>query len=135
MAGGRRGQPVDMSSPDAMPTTNTHDDLPTDNTRTTGPMPAADAAEARQGVLGGDADRLDSPGEGTGGVPAAGADGVTEAREQLRKDLGERDDGMGEEDGTSLEQAAALGATDDPHGGSIQEHGSKPATAPDPDHP
>lgn len=46
---------------------------------------------------GSDADRLDSPGEGTGGLPGAGADGETAAREQLRKDLGERSEDAGTE--------------------------------------
>jgi hypothetical protein len=34
---------------------------------------------------------------------------------------------MGTEGGDDLEQAAAIGETDDPQGGSIQEHGSRPA--------
>jgi hypothetical protein len=34
---------------------------------------------------------------------------------------------MGTEEGSDLEQAAAIGETDDPQGGSIQEHGSRPA--------
>jgi hypothetical protein len=80
-----------------------------------------------RGVLGGDADRMDSPGAGSGGVPGAGADGETEAREQLRKDLGERAEAMGTEAGDDLEQAAAIGEPDDPQGGSIQQHGSRPA--------
>ena len=74
---------------------------PSDNTRSDGPAPATDELAARRGVSGGSADRLDSPGEGTGGVPAAGADGVTAEREQLRKDLGERDENQGEEGGGS----------------------------------
>ena len=54
------------------------------------------------------------------------------AREALRKDLGERSPDMGTEEGDDLEQAAAIGETDDPPssvsgGGSIQEHGSRPA--------
>ena len=59
-----------------------------DDTRTEAPQPAsADAA----GVRGGDADeRMDSPGEGSGGLPGAGADGETGAREALRVELGER---------------------------------------------
>jgi hypothetical protein len=65
-----------------------------DNTRKTGPD-ASTGEEA--GVRGGDPDRLDSPGKGSGGVPSAGADGETEAREELRKDLGERSDDAGTE--------------------------------------
>ena len=66
-------------------------------------------------------DAMDSePGEGT----TTGADGQTAAREQLRKDLGERSSGTDTEDGDDLEQAAALGATDDPQGGSIQPDGA-----------
>ena len=96
-----------------------------DNTRTDAPSPSG---VDEPGVRGGDAaDRMDSPGAGSGGVPAAGADGVTGAREDLRKDLGERSPEMGSEDGAELEQAAAIGETDDPQGGSIQEHGSRPA--------
>jgi hypothetical protein len=68
---------------------------------------------------------MDSPGEGSGGLPGAGADGETGAREALRKDLGEREGALGTEEGTDLEQAAAVGETDDPQGGSIQGHGSQ----------
>jgi hypothetical protein len=57
---------------------------------------------------------------------ATGADGQTAAREQLRKDLGERSPDAGTEEGDSLEQAAAIGETDDPQGGSIQSVGSRP---------
>lgn len=99
---------------------------PTDNTRSSGPTAATDELAARKAVGGGSAARLDPPGQGSGGVPAAGADGGTEQREQLRKDLGERAEGQGEEGGDDLEQAAALGETDDPQGGSIQGHGSRP---------
>lgn len=68
-------------------------------------------------------DAMDSsPGHGT----TTGADGETEAREQLRKDRGERSEGSGTEAGDDLEQAAALGATDDPEGGSIQPDGARP---------
>ena len=74
-----------------------------------------------------DADRMDSPGPGSGGLAGAGADGQTGAREQLRQDLGERSPEMGTEEGDDLEQAAALGETDDPQGGSIQDTGSRPA--------
>ena len=95
-----------------------------DNTRTSGPQPSG---SDEPGVRGGDAaDRMDSPGEGSGGLAGAGADGETGAREQLRKDLGERDAGLGEEGGGDLEQAAAVGETDDPQGGSVQDHGSRP---------
>jgi hypothetical protein len=94
-----------------------------DDTRATGPQPSTGP---EPGVRGGDAaDRMDSPGEGSGGLPAAGADGQTAAREQLRKDLGERDGSLGTEEGGELEQAAALGETDDPAGGSLQQHGSQ----------
>ena len=96
-----------------------------DNTRNDAPRPSG---LDEPGVRGGDAaDRMDSPGPGSGGMPSAGADGETGAREALRKDLGERSAGMGTEDGADLEQAAAIGETDDPQGGSIQEHGSRPA--------
>lgn len=94
---------------------------PTDNTSTSGSAP--DSASDPQGVRGGDADRMD-PGP-LGGVPAAGADGETAAREQLRKDLGERAPTAGTEDGDDLEQAA-IGEIDDPQGGSMQEHGARP---------
>ncbi len=73
-------------------------------------------------VSGGDADRLDPAGPGTGGM-LAGADGETAAREELRKDLGERPQDADTEHGTLAE---GLGATDDPEGGSIQAHGSQP---------
>ena len=95
-----------------------------DDTRSQGIQPST-TEEA--GVRGGDAaDRMDSPGPGSGGMPSAGADGETGAREQLRKDLGERAQGMGTEEGDDLEQAAAIGEIDDPQGGSLQEHGSRP---------
>ncbi len=70
------------------------------------------------GVRGADqVDAFDaSPGHGT----TTGADGETRAREDLRRDLGERGAASGDEDGDGLGQSAALGATDDPHGGSIQ---------------
>ncbi|MCW2777827.1 MAG: hypothetical protein JWN17_1552 [Frankiales bacterium] len=76
------------------------------------------------GVRGADqAGAMDNdPGHGT----TTGADGQTPAREALRKDLGERSQGMGEESDAELEQGGAEGATDDPQGGSIQEHGSRP---------
>ena len=97
-----------------------------DDTRASGPTQSNAVGE--HGVLGGDAaDRMDSPGPGSGGLAGGGADGETGAREQLRKDLGERSETMGTEEGDDLEQAAAIGETDDPQGGSIQEHGSRPA--------
>jgi hypothetical protein len=96
-----------------------------DNTSTDAPRPSG---VDEPGVRGGDAaDRMDSAGPGSGGLPGAGADGETGAREALRKDLGERSPQMGTEDGDDLEQAADIGETDDPQGGSIQEHGSRPA--------
>ena len=48
--------------------------------------------------------------------------------EALRKDLGERPVGAGEETGDGLGQGAAVGETDDPQGGSIQAHGSRPGS-------
>ena len=98
-----------------------------DNTNSQEGAAPATSADQAKGVLGGDADRMDSPGPGSGGLAGAGADGETGAREQLRKDLGERSSELGSEEGGDLEQAAALGETDDPQGGSIQEHGSRPA--------
>ena len=96
-----------------------------DDTRNDAPRPSG---LEEPGVRGGDAaDRMDSAGPGSGGLPGAGADGETGAREQLRKDLGERSPQTGTEEGDDLEQAAAIGETDDPQGGSIQEHGSRPA--------
>ena len=96
-----------------------------DNTRNDGPQPSG---REEPGVRGGDAaDRMDSAGPGSGGLPGAGADGETGAREQLRKDLGERSPEMGSEAGDDLQQAAAIGETDDPQGGAVQEHGSRPA--------
>ncbi len=76
------------------------------------------------GVRGADqVDAMDAePGHGT----TTGADGDTAAREALRKDLGERPQDAGTEDGDDLEQGAAVGETDDPQGGSIQAHGSHP---------
>ena len=78
----------------------------------------ASREDAATGVRGGDADRMDAA-PGSGGMPSAGADGETEAREQLRRDLGERSGSAGREDATSLEQAAAVGETDDPGTGSL----------------
>ena len=93
-----------------------------DDTRASGPQPSTGP---EPGVRGGNAaDRMDSPGPGSGGLPGAGADGETGAREQLRKDLGERDGALGTEEGGDLEQAAAIGETDDPASGSPQQHGS-----------
>ncbi len=96
-----------------------------DDTRNDAPQPSG---LEEPGVRGGDAaDRMDSPGAGSGGLPGAGADGETGAREALRKDLGERRQEAGTEEGGDLEQAASIGETDDPQGGSISEHGSRPA--------
>jgi len=81
--------------------------------------------DAARGVLGGDPERMDAA-PGSVGVPAAGADGQTEAREQLRKDRGERPADAGTESGDDLEQAATLGETDDPQGGSSSSSGSRP---------
>ncbi len=111
MAG--RGKAYDMTTPG-------------DDTRSSGPSTTDDTTAAEPQVSGGPADRLDSPGQGSGGVPLAGADGDTASREQLRKDLGERSPEAGTEEGGGLEQAAAIGETDDPQGGSIQERGSQP---------
>lgn len=92
---------------------------PHDSTDDTGTFEgAAPASPDEQGVRGGPADRLDAA-PGSGGVPAAGADGQTAAREELRKDLGERGGNAGTEGDTGLSQAAALGETDDPRGGSL----------------
>ncbi len=87
------------------------------------PVDAEHVPVPDSGVRGADqVDGFDSaPGEGT----TTGADGQTPAREALRKDLGERADGQGEESDGELEQGNAVGATDDPRGGSIQEHGSR----------
>lgn len=98
---------------------------PADHT-TSGAPTGADATAADPQISGGPADRLDTAGKGSGGIRGAGADGETAAREELRKDLGERPEGADVESGDDLEQAAALGATDDPEGGSIQAHGSNP---------
>ena len=80
--------------------------------------------EPASGVRGADSvDSMDNePGHGT----TTGADGETGAREQLRKDLGERAASTGTEEGDDLEQGAALGAIDDPEGGSIQPDGARP---------
>lgn len=87
------------------------------STRGADPVP-----EPAGGVRGVDqVDAMDSsPGHGT----TTGADGETAAREALRRDLGERSGSTGDETGDDLEQAAALGATDDPEGGSIQADGA-----------
>ena len=83
-----------------------------DNTRNDAPRPSG---LEEPGVRGGDAaDRMDSPGAGSGGMPSAGADGETGAREALRKDLGERSPEMGTEEGGELELPAAIGEADDP---------------------
>lgn len=101
------------------------DDVLRDNTTTQdGLTPQADRDPG--GLKGGDPSRLDAE-PGSGGMPAGGADGQTAAREQMRKDLGERAPSAGTEGGDDLEQAAAIGETDDPQGGSLQRDGSRPA--------
>jgi hypothetical protein len=97
--------------------------VPADSTSSSGGAERASADDAATGVRGGPADRMDAA-PGSGGVPAAGADGQTGAREALRSELGERSPQAGTEDATSLEQAAALGPTDDPQGGSLQHGGA-----------
>jgi hypothetical protein len=97
---------------------------PIDSTTTSGLRPDDQLTESAQ-VSGGPVDRMDKAGDDLGGVPAAGADGITAEREALRKGLGERGEAAGEETGDDLEQAAAIGETDDPQGGSIQEHGAQ----------
>lgn len=97
----------------------------TNLTRQQGQSPDADHVPTpASGVRGADqVDGVDTaPGQGT----TTGADGETPAREALRRDLGERGGSTGAETDAELEQGAAVGATDDPQGGSIQEHGSRP---------
>ena len=96
---------------------------PADSTTTREGGAPASAQDATTGVRGGDADRMDTD-PGSGGVPGGGADGQTAAREQQRRDLGERAESTGDETGGDLEQAAAIGETDDPQGGSIQPGGA-----------
>ena len=78
--------------------------------------------EPASGVRGADqVDAFDNaPGQGT----TTGADGSTPDRERLRVELGERGPDAGSEQDAELEQGNALGATDDPQGGSIQPRGS-----------
>ena len=85
---------------------------PGDSTSTHEGGAPASADDAATGVRGGDPERMDAA-PGSGGMPSAGADGETAAREQLRKDLGERPADAGEDTGSPLEQSP-LGATDDP---------------------
>ena len=96
----------------------------TDATRTQegGDVHDRHVPEPASGVRGADqVDAFDTaPGQGT----TTGADGSTPDREQLRVDLGERRPGAGTEQDAELEQGNALGATDDPQGGSIQPNGS-----------
>ncbi len=108
-----------MSTPDT-PTAGLPDDPTLQQQGTT--LGADPVPEPAGGVRGADAvDTMDSePGEGT----TTGADGQTAAREQLRRDLGERSPGTGDERGDDLEQSGALGDTDDPQGGSIQAGGA-----------
>jgi hypothetical protein len=114
-----------MSTPDA-PSGRT-DPQTTDATRTQEGRDVHDrhVPEPASGVRGADqVDAVDNdPGHGT----TTGADGQTPAREALRKDLGERRPDADEESDDGLEQGAAVGETDDPQGGSIQEHGSRGA--------
>ena len=109
-----------------LPPSSTDGYTPGDATTTQeGASPTAEHVPTpASGVRGADqVDAMDSaPGQGT----TTGADGETPAREQQRRDLGERRAGAGSEDGDDLEQAAALGPTDDPQGGSIQPGGSRP---------
>lgn len=70
---------------------------------------ASHVPEPAGGVRGVDQVDAMDPSPGT----TTGADGATAAREQLRVGLGERPDGAGRQDGDDLEQAAALGDTDD----------------------
>ncbi len=86
------------------------------------PVQPEHVPEPEGGVRGVDqVDDMDNdPGHGT----TSGADGDTAAREQMRKDLGERSADADTEGGDALEQAAAIGETDDPQGGSIQAHGA-----------
>ena len=104
----------------------TPDEPTTDNTRNQEgqSLPDQHVPTPAGGVRGVDqVDRMDNePGEGT----TTGADGQTAAREQLRQDLGERRPDAGTESGDDLEQAGALGDTDDPEGGSILPGGAQP---------
>jgi hypothetical protein len=97
--------------------------LPADSTSSTEGASRASADDAATGVRGGPADRMDAA-PGSGGLAGAGADGQTGAREQLRQDLGERSPDAGTEGASSLGQAAAVGPTDDPQGGSLQTGGA-----------
>jgi hypothetical protein len=96
--------------------------IPADSTGSQEGAAPATAEDARAGARGGPADRMDAA-PGSVGLAGAGADGETAAREQVRKDLGERAEGAGEQDATGLEQAAALGETDAPASGSLGERG------------
>jgi len=101
----------------------TPDDTSDNTTTQAGPSPTASHVPTpASGVRGADqVDAMDTePGHGT----TTGADGDTAAREQLRRDLGERGGAAGDEQGGGLEQTAALGATDDPEGGSLQADGA-----------
>lgn len=112
--------PEDPSTQDHSTQDDSTQDASTSTRRDAGhvPVPAG-------GVRGVDqVDDMDpEPGHGT----TTGADGETAAREQLRTSLGERSPDTGGEAGGDLEQAAALGPTDDPEGGSLQPHGSSGA--------
>lgn len=78
------------------------DDVRRDNLTTKEGAAPGRPQDAARGVRGGDPERLDAA-PGSGGLPS---------------------DGVGTEQSGDLEQTAALGATDDPQGGSIQERGS-----------
>ena len=84
----------------------------------------AHVPEPAGGVRGADqVDAFDNaPGHGT----TTGADGQTPDREAQRKATGERRPDAGEESDAELEQGAAVGPTDDPHGGSLQDPGARP---------
>jgi hypothetical protein len=92
--------------------TETPANQPIDNTRPDGGADPGSFEDAAAGVRGGSRERMDPPGPGGGG-PGVGADGETAAREQMRKDLGERRPDAGEDTANALEQDE-LGATDDP---------------------
>ena len=95
-----------------------------DNTTTKEGAAPERAGDAESGVLGGDPERMDAA-PGSGGVPSAGADGETGAREALRKDLGERADDAGEDTGGPLAQGQ-LGDTDDPGAAGIGQAQTAP---------
>ena len=111
--------PDDMHGPDDLAGPGPGTDATT--TRERVDPAASHVPEPASGVRGADqVEAFDSsPGHGT----TTGADGETAAREAQRRELGERGAAAGDESGGGLEQTAALGATDDPLGGSIQAGG------------